>query len=282
MRLLQELFEKGLITYHRTDSIHVSEVGREVAKEYITAKFGKEVLQKRAWAKEGTHECIRPTRPLDEQEIRYMLATGALELSNYKQALRLYRLIFNRFMVSQMKEAQVRVKELRLCLCELDWEKQWEVYTEVIEPGFSLLKPLKTIPLKEGAKIKDKELRLVPKAMPYTEGSLVEEMKQRGLGRPSTYAKIVSVLLERRYLISHKNYLFPTRLGKEVFTFLDKHYHEYVNEEFTRQLEEKMDAVEENRLDYQQVLTALFKEVVEKEWQEGLKEVEVGYGSYLS
>ncbi len=281
MHLLQELFEKGIITYHRTDSMHVSEVGREVAKEYITAKFGEEVLQKRTWAKEGTHECIRPTRPLDEQEIRYMLATGTLELSNPKQALRLYRLIFNRFMASQMKDAQVKVKELKLCLPEIGWEKEWEIYTEVIEPGFSLLKPLKITPLKEII-IKDKELRLVPKAMPYTEGSLVEEMKQRGLGRPSTYAKIVSVLLERRYLISHKNYLFPTRLGKEVFTFLDKHYHEYVNEEFTRQLEEKMDAVEENKLDYQQVLTALFKEVVEKEWQEDLKEVEVSYGSYLS
>ncbi len=267
MQILQELFEKGLITYHRTDSTHVSEFGQSIALEYITQKFGRDFWAKRSWGKAGTHECIRPTRPLDDEELRFLVATGEIYLNQPKQAIRLYRLIFNRFMASQMREAQVKVTEIRMRFPDLSGtflsEHTWQIYSEIIKPGFDLVTPLKVIPLTTPLKIEKRELKFVPQTPPFTEGSLIEEMKKKGLGRPSTYAKIVSVLLERRYLISRKEFLFPTRLGRDVFNFLEANYHEYIDEEFTRLLEQKMDAVEKGQEDYQVMLHSIFKWVIE-------------------
>jgi len=112
-----------------------------------------------------------------------------------------------------------------------------------------------------------KELREVPSAYLFTQGSLVQEMKRRGIGRPSTYASTVEKLLERGYVIERNGYLIPTKLGKEVYGFLQKQEKimPFLSEEFTRKLESLMDSVEEGKEDYKDILKFLYEDIIEFE-----------------
>ncbi len=259
MKVLQNLFEAGLITYHRTDSTRVSDAGKYlVAKPFIEERFGKEFFYPRSWGEGGAHECIRPTRPITPQELRFMITAGTIELEEPKPALGLYELIFNRFMASQMRPAKVVVEKLHLELPYYDWEE--EVVTEVIEHGFDLLYP--TFSLFKKAQlydVKPLELKEVPKVPLFTQGSLIQEMKRRGLGRPSTYAHIVQTLIDRGYVKEVKGRLVPTRMGLEVYSCLRKNYPDYTSEELTRRLEEAMDRIEKGELDYIKVLREVYK-----------------------
>ncbi len=258
MSLLQELFEEGLITYHRTDSTRVSQTGiYQVARPYIEEHWGKEVFVPRTWGEGGAHEAIRPTRPRDEGDLEVMVETGLLTLSRSRRALALYGLIFRRFMASQMKAARLVRARLVFTLEEFSW---WEeVFLAVEEPGFLLALPLYRPLDLSGARVEKGEFRLVPRVPLYTQGSLIQEMKRRGLGRPSTYAQIVSTLLARRYVVEKKGRLVPTALGRKVWEFLRDNYPQYVGEDLTRRLEEAMDAIEEGRLDYQEVLREVYR-----------------------
>lgn len=254
MKLLQNLFEAGLITYHRTDSTRVSEAGRYlVAKPYISEKFGEEYFYPRSWGEGGAHECIRPTRSMEPSNLRFMITAGLIDLEEPEDVLRLYELIFKRFMASQMRPARVRVEKLHVELPYYDWEE--EVVTEVIEHGFDLIFPtFRVFEKKEPFDIKPVEFREVPKVPLFTQGSLIQEMKNRGLGRPSTYAHIVQTLLDRGYVKEVKGRLIPTKMGIEVYNYLRKHYPDYTSEELTRRLEEAMDRIERGELDYLEVL----------------------------
>ncbi len=259
MRILQDLFENGIITYHRTDSTYVSEVGRfSVAKPYISKKFGEDMFMPRIWSKEGAHECIRPTRPITPDELRFMLSIGSVNLDDPKNALRVYRLIFNRFIASQMRSAKVKMAEVMLSFNGF-------VHTEVVpmkilSEGYnSVLRDIS--PFGEELRIDKVEFLKVPKSYPYTQGTLIQEMKNRGLGRPSTYAQIVQTLLERGYVVEKNGYLFPTRLGIRTYMFLKSKYADFISEEFTRELEKEMDEIEANRKDYMETLGQIYKEV---------------------
>ncbi|RLJ71184.1 reverse gyrase [Hydrogenivirga caldilitoris] len=259
MKLLQNLFEAGLITYHRTDSTRVSEAGRYlVAKPYISEKFGEEYFYPRSWGEGGAHECIRPTRPLEPSNLRFMITAGLIDLEEPEDALKLYKLIFKRFIASQMRPARVRVEKLHVELPYYDWEE--EVVTEVIEHGFDLMFPtFRVFEKKEPFDIKPVEFREVPKVPLFTQGTLIQEMKRRGLGRPSTYAHIVQTLLDRGYVKEERGRLIPTKMGIEVYNYLRKHYPDYTSEELTRRLEEAMDRIERGELDYLEVLREAHK-----------------------
>ncbi len=266
MQLAQELFEYGLITYHRTDSTRVSDVGIGVAKEWISEEFGKEFFYPRTWGEGGAHECIRPTKPLDVEELRSMIYAGQLQNLS-REHLLLYELIFKRFMASQMKPIKVKTKKVKIKA--LGKEKELTLTTEITEEGFNKLQKVELNPdLKGKVNVEDKkELKSVPRAYLYTQGSLVEEMKRRGIGRPSTYATIVSKLLERGYVIERNGFLIPTKLGKQVYEFLKNREKimPFVSEEFTRRLEKLMDEVEEGKQDYRKIFEELYKEVSEFE-----------------
>jgi len=282
MKLAQELFESGFITYMRTDSTRVSDVGIAIAKEYIGENFGKEYFYPRHWGEGGAHECIRPTHPWDTEEIRSMMLSGQIQRLTGDH-LRLYELIFKRFMASQMRPATAEVSKIEVTpLLEsgnLPTPKvEKEEVTAIVEDGFNLLLPLDLYFVKEGTfKVEEepdqnrenaiKVYKLVPLAYPFTQGSLIEEMKKRGIGRPSTYAQIVQKLLDRGYVIERKNYLFPTKLGKEVYSYLIrlKAAEKFVKEEFTRILEELMDKIERGEVHYIDVLRDLFEEVLKVE-----------------
>ncbi len=257
MSLAQNLFEAGVITYHRTDSTRVSDAGFRVARDYITETFGEHYLKLRRWGEGGAHECIRPTRPIEPQELRMLVSTGRFQLDDPTNALRLYGLIWRRFIASQMKETVVHRKTVEFKLD--DFVDRKEFITSIVEPGFNLVMPIKLIHLPpiDTLRVTRKELSLVPRVAPFTQGTLIEAMRERGLGRPSTYAKIVATLLERKYVVEHKRYLFPTRLGQKIYHYLANRFPKWTGEEFTRYIEEQMDKVESNIIDYQLILREL-------------------------
>ncbi|MCG0277312.1 MAG: reverse gyrase [Thermanaeromonas sp.] len=258
MKLLQELFESGYITYHRTDSTRVSETGRFlVAKPFIVQQFGEKLFHPRSWGKEGAHEAIRPTRPLTEDELRWMVGAGLVNLSQEK-AIDLYGLIFRRFIASQMAPARVRKARVRFRVPSYTWET--ELVCDELAPGFALMWPSFSVSrLDAKARLTHKAYQEIPVVELYTEGTLIQEMKRQGIGRPSTYAEIIATLLNRRYLAVRRGSLYPTRLGFKVYRYLRKNFPEYTDTALTREIERTMDLIAEGKEDYQEVLRKLYK-----------------------
>ena len=312
MRIAQELFEMGFITYHRTDSTRISDVGLALAREYIYEKFkekAKDLHIPRRWGEVGAHEAIRPTRPADTETLSRLIAEGIIEpvrrLS--RQHYLLYDLIFRRFIASQMRSSKVKKTTYLLKIykkvngdLKLIAETQISGYTDIVDPGFTLIyMPFKILRIRpkeyivKGEEIQKRKISPIPL---LTQGEVVKLMKERGIGRPSTYAKIVEVLLRRGYVKSSKKLgaLIPTRKGIYVYTYLalsetrdlykrirnvfEKYivaleeklrrekkkigmYEKLVSEERTRELEERLDMVEEGKKDYEEVLLELYEEL---------------------
>jgi len=144
----------------------------------------------------------------------------------------------------------------------------------VLEDGWNKVLPLElSLSLEGKLDVRElKQFRKQPKAYLYTHGELVQEMKNRGVGRPSTYAMIISKLIERGYVIERKNFLIPTSLGKMVYEYLSKEekIKKFLSEQFTKELEELMDLVAEGKADYQKILKDLYQDIISVE-----QEVEV-------
>jgi len=191
-----------------------------------------------------------------------MIYSGELE-GFTKDHIAIYDLIFKRFIASQMKNIVLKGYDVKFEV--VDKVQEMEVYEEIIEEGFNKVFPVKLARIPEGTieVSANKFIRAIPKVYPFTQGSLVEEMKKRGLGRPSTYATIVSRLLERGYVIERNGYLLPTALGEKVYNFFnsDREKFKFVSEDFTRELEVLMDKVESGEEDYQQILRSLKAEL---------------------
>ncbi len=258
MQVAQDLFENGLITYHRTDSTRVSDVGLRVAREYLGDDFvGRE------WHAEGAHECIRPTRPVDKDTLQRLIQEGIISVENFTwRHFALYDLIFRRFMASQCRPYKVKVKRY---LIEFDGKKVEEERVVSAEGrAYELYRSVwvrKEIPV---GKFKVKaELRKVPKAPLFTQSEIIQMMRERGIGRPSTYATIVDRLFLRKYVMEKNGRMIPTKLGIKVYKFLSERYGTFVSEARTRILEEKMDAVERGELDYYEALRELYEEIKE-------------------
>ncbi len=270
MALAQELFELGLITYHRTDSTRVSDTGIRVAREYLIQLYGsgyREYFAPRKWGEGGAHEAIRPTKPIDASSLARLIMEGEMELPRplTKMHYRLYDLIFKRFIASQMQKAIVTKQKITYNLDGITFTEErivpppkrtgfLEMYN-IIEFKKRLQSGLYSI-----EKIDVKTRKTVPL---YTQGDVVKLMKERGIGRPSTYATILSKLLQRRYIIEvgKRGKLVPTRLGIEVYKYLKEKYGGMVSEERTRMLEEKMDKITTKEENYIQVLDELYKEI---------------------
>jgi len=265
MEIAQELFESGFITYHRTDSTRVSTAGMGVAKEYISEKFGPEFVKLRPWGEGGAHECIRPTRPLDVNSLRTLVTVSGSTAKMTEEHFTVYDLIFRRFIASQMIPVRTVKVELLLKLLSTNVETTEEKIVKIVKDGWSLVEPLTVEELpfevKEGETyyfdVLSYTRKKVPKVFPYTQGELVEEMRKRRIGRPSTYAKIVQTLLDRNYVVQKGRFLYPTKLGIDVYTYLSTHFPEYTSEEFTRDLENLMDRVERGEVDYQEIIKSL-------------------------
>ncbi len=256
MKLAQDLFENGLITYHRTDSTTVSEAGLRIAKEYLGTEFNG-----RKWEKTGAHECIRPTMPVDRHDLQRLIQEGVIQVENISwKHFSLYDLIFRRFMASQCKNFNVEIARYRVLVDGREIHEERVIKAE--GRAFDLYKSVWVKNgLPEGVfEVKAKIIR-VPKAPLYTQSDIVSLMKEKGIGRPSTYATIVEKLFLRKYIIERNGRLIPTDIGEKVFDYLNSYYGEFVSEKRTEFLEMKMDEVEKGEADYLNVLTELYREI---------------------
>ena len=281
MEILQDLFEAGFITYHRTDSTRVSDVGIRVAEEYLRQTEGdryRELFAPRTWGEGGAHEAIRPTRPIDADTLRRLIEEGIIEpvIKLRKEHFLVYDAIFRRFIASQMVDAEVTVEHLRCrATVKLKDGRVYELesapltlYVEARREGF--LKYDRRFKFRRGPDIgryPATKFRLFYRSdqPPHTEATLVRRMKEVGIGRPSTYSKIVETVLKRGYAIRTRGtgYLIPMPLGIEVYRYLTSRFRELVSEERTRELEQKMDMVEQGRKEYSEVVSELYRDLSE-------------------
>ena len=270
MRLAQNLFELGLITYHRTDSHRISDKGKEIAMDYLKEKYGEnklsEVFQPRSWGEGGAHEAIRPTKPIDVETLRSLIEEGFIELAAELtwNHYRLYDLIFRRFIASQMKPAKVVYRKYRYLLNDIVVKEEESPY-KIVQLEFLDLYPIfRPIDLERGEYLIEKiESTRVSKVPLYNDGEVVRLMKERGIGRPSTYAKIIDTLVKRRYVyvIPKTGQLIATRRGDSVYKYLTDHFFKLVSEERTRMVEDEMKMVEKGRVRKDIVLKEVYEEI---------------------
>ncbi|MEM4539896.1 MAG: reverse gyrase [Archaeoglobaceae archaeon] len=256
MEVAQDLFENGLITYHRTDSTRVSEYGMRLAQEYLGENF-----KGREWFAEGAHECIRPTRAIDRFTLERLIEERVFDIDGFGWAhFALYDLIFRRFMASQCKDFEVHIKKYRITANGKSFEE--ERIVEAKGKAFELYKSVWVKKeLTEGKFKVQAEVRKVPSAQLLTQAELIRLMKERGIGRPSTYAVIVDKLFARNYVLEKNGRLIPTKDGISVYDFLISNYAPFISESRTRALEEKMDAIERGKVDYLDALKELYEEI---------------------
>lgn len=272
MQVAQQLYEGldvgsegtvGLISYMRTDSTRISEAARAEALEFIGGRFGSEYqgpprkYKSRPGAQEA-HEAIRPTSVLrDPEEIKNSLT---------RDQYRLYRLIWERFLASQMASCILNVETadisageyiLRASGTSVKFPGFTKVYEEAKDEeqtnGDKVLPPLEagdSLSLLN-LDLKQKFTQPPPR---YNEATLVKTLEEKGIGRPSTYAPIVETILKREYVKILEKRFFPTELGFVVTDLLIKHFQDIVNPDFTAAMEEKLDQIEEGQANWVDVL----------------------------
>ncbi len=277
----------GLITYMRTDSTRISEEARKAAKEYIEKEYGKEYYENRYYRTKAdaqdAHEAIRPTYiDLSPEKIK-----AELTADQYK----LYRLIYNRFIASQMSAAiydTVSVKiladgyNLRSNGQTLKFKGFMTLYVETLD--FEEKEEFETIPpLKEGEELKkekiDSKQSFTEPPPRYTEASLVKTLEEKGIGRPSTYSPIITTILARRYIEKIQKQLHPTELGKIVNKLLVENFTDVINVKFTADMEEQFDKIADGKEEWKKVIKEFygpFENVVEKVEKE-LEHVKLEY-----
>jgi len=263
MQLAQQLYEglnihggetTGLITYMRTDSFRVSDQARDQAREFIAAGMGKEYCPsspnvfKRKAKIQDAHECIRPTFPFHPpDDIKADLNPGQLKI---------YQLIWERFFASQMADAEVEETQFDvrngayLFVCKGEIVK-FKGFLAVLKNDNeqTLLPPLQEKEVLQLLKIDDKQNFTKPPAR-YSEASLVKVLEEKGIGRPSTYAKIIETLNKREYVYNEEKKFVPTSLGINVVEYLEDNFQDIMNYNFTADLEKELDLVAEGKLDW--------------------------------
>ncbi|MCE4625091.1 MAG: reverse gyrase [Desulfurococcales archaeon] len=251
MKIAQDLFESGLITYHRTDSTRVSPTGIGIAKEYLEKVGMIEEHAPRPWGEGGAHEAIRPTKPLDATELRRKILEGTLRVQTKLTwaHFKLYDLIFRRFIASQMKSSNVKRARVVASVSGLKVEREGII--EYGPKGFARVSPplvdkvLKTLVVEGKATLKVWSVKRSSRVRLYKAGDLVKLMKKAGIGRPSTYAKAIEANRRHGYIILSKKlqYVVPTRLGIQVYEYLSTNFSELVSLETSRRLEELLDRI---------------------------------------
>ena len=272
----------GLITYMRTDSTRISDEARAAAKKEIVKKYGEEYYENRYYKtkqnSQDAHEGIRPTYiDLDPEEIKDNLS---------KDQYKLYKLIYNRFLASQMQAAvydtisaniDVNKYNFRASGQSIKFKGFMTLYVETLdnqanEDEESFVPDLKENQEVVKKKIDSKQSFTAPPPR-YTEASLVKALEEKGIGRPSTYSPTITTILERRYIEKEQKQLVPTELGKVVNKLLTENFTDIINVEFTAKIEEEFDEVAEGKENWKQVIRE-FYEPFEKEVEKVEKELE--------
>ncbi len=283
MVIAQQLYEgldlgdegsAGLITYMRTDSTRVADSAREEHREFVLFNYGKEYMpakDRHFKSKKGAqdaHEAIRPTSVLRTPE--------AIKKYLSKDQLAVYTLIWQRFVASLMAEARFEATGVDIRAGKGVFRATGN---RLVFDGFRRARPNgdkeKLLPeIHEGetlelVKLTDKQHFTEPPPR-YSEATLIKELEEKGIGRPSTYATIVSTIQSRDYLeLDENRRFFPTELGESVWTFLERGFPRLFEVGFTADMEEELDKVEEGAEPWTQVVSHLYKPM-----RESLDEVE--------
>ena len=271
----------GLITYMRTDSTRISEEARAIAKEQITSIYGENYYENRYYkAKkdaQDAHEAIRPTY-ID-------ITPDQIKESLTKDQYKLYKLVYNRFLASQMKPAIYNTMAVNIKANDYDFKANGQT---IKFKGFMTLyvegtdgkekEEEGTLPdLKENQEVKLKKINpkqsfTEPPAR-YTEASLVKALEEKGIGRPSTYSPTITTILERRYIEKNQKQLVPTELGKIVNKLLTENFTDVVNVEFTAKIENEFDEIAEGHEQWKKMIREFYGPF-EKEIEKVEKELE--------
>lgn len=272
----------GLITYMRTDSTRISEEARAVAKEVITQTYGANYYENRYYRQnkdaQDAHEGIRPTYiHITPDSIK-----DSLTADQYK----LYKLIYNRFIASQMVAAvydtisvDIDVNEYKFKASgqNLKFKGFMTLYVEgndskEDEEESTNIPKLELNQEVKKEKLDAKQSFTEPPAR-YTEASLVKELETKGIGRPSTYSPIITTIIERRYIEKDKKQLVPTQLGEVVNTLLTENFTDIIDVTFTARVEDEFDEVAEGKEEWKQILREFYPPF-EKELEKVDKELE--------
>lgn len=301
MMIAQQLYEGlevkghgsvGLVTYIRTDSTRISAEAQQTAKEYINSNYGDKYLPneprvyKNRSESQDAHEAIRPTNvDLTPASIK-----GSLTSDQY----RLYNLIWSRFIASQMASAvydtiaaDILAGDLLFKAngSKLKFDGYLAVYTEgrdedskeddarENEVSIPDLEQDEILMLK---KIEDKQ-RFTQPPQRYTEATLVKALEEKGIGRPSTYAPIITTILARGYAVKEKKFLVPTELGRIVNELMKSNFREIVDVQFTAQMEQKLDDVEEGTKKWVEVMKEFYEPFAKtlKEAESRIENIEI-------
>ena len=284
----QELYEgvevKGegkiaLITYIRTDSTRVSEEAQKACRDFIANKYGKDYLPEKPNIyvtkknAQDAHEAIRPI----SMQITPEMVQDSLTKDNY----RLYKLIYERFLASQMIEAEysnVAVSidaggyNFKASGRTLEFAGYTAVYKEFVDEDKDKKQEISKLPaLTEGEKLVvtdiKEEQKFTKPPVRYTEASLVKAMEEKGIGRPATYAATITILTARSYCEKEGKYLVPTELGRKITEYLEKFFSGVINVKFTAHMENRLDDIAENKDDWHDVVSSFwngFKGLLEK------------------
>ncbi len=294
MMLAQQLYEGielgkegtvGLITYMRTDSTRISDVAKEEAAGYISGKYGEEYLQKgerkgkKSANTQDAHEAIRPTSVLREP--------SSLKDSLSRDQLRLYKLIWERFVASQMASAVMDTMTVdlkngpivfRANGSKIKFPGFMKVYVEGTDDPVDEKKDRQLPDLKEGEEVIKKQIdskqHFTQPPPRYTEARLVKTLEELGIGRPSTFAPTLDTIQKRGYVALENKRFIPTELGGIVMELILEFFPEIVNVEFTAKMEADLDHVEDGQVNWVELIDGFYQgfekslDKAEKEMQE--------------
>ncbi len=273
MLIAQQLYEGceikghgiiGLVTYIRTDSVRVSDEAREMAKELINSQFGQNYwgnhfyLNKKKDVQDA-HEAIRPTNPgLQPEDIKDSLTRDQYSL---------YKLIWSRFMASQMSPAEFAAMSVdvnngdytfRANGSKLKFDGFLKVYTDSSDEDKDRELPELSINERLNASDVNADQNFTQPPSRFTEASLVKDLEDKNIGRPSTYAPIIATLLERKYITREKKVLAPTELGFIVTQMMEQYFKEIVDAGFTAGMEDRLDDVEIKDTDWRYIVREFY------------------------
>ena len=280
MRAAQTLYEGvdiaghgtvGLITYMRTDSLRISDEAVAAAKEYIAGAYGEQYIcpYKRTWktksatAAQDAHEAIRPSMPA--------LTPDEVDKSISGDTAKLYRMIWSRFMASQMADCQMDTVSVTVCAAgyrfkasgfTVTFDGFTALYEEAVEDKEkkeTALPPLEQGQVLDLVQLKSEQKFTQPPAR-YTEASLIKALEENGIGRPSTYAPIITTIIDRGYVERDQKKLKPTPLGRTVDSLMLEQFPRIVDVDFSAQMEKNLDKIESGKADWRQTIDDFYKD----------------------
>ena len=270
----------GLITYMRTDSTRISEEARKSAKEHIVTTYGEKYYENRYYKtskdSQDAHEAIRPTYA--------ELEPDSIKSSLTKDQYKLYKLIYNRFMASQMASAIYNTMAITIDANNYTFKASGQslkfkgFMTLYVEGDEQKEEEKAMLPyLEENQEVK--KVKVNPKQSftepppRYTEASLVKALEEKGIGRPSTYSPTITTILERHYIEKEQKQLVPTELGKVVNKLLIENFTDIINVEFTAKIENEFDEIAEGKEQWKKMIREFYGPF-EKELEKVEKDLE--------